>query len=356
MIEKFELDNILPDELEKTINFLQSILGTTMKDKSTISKLVNRENNNHCCPYCKSINIIKNGYSKKGTQRYKCKKCLLRFCDTTNTMSNNSKQNYETWKEFFCCMIDQLSIRKTAAKLGLNKNTVFSMRHKVLKALSIFRENVKLSGLIQIDEKYESINLKGTKKEKMPRYSKPRSTKGGSKSGISNHQVCVASAIDEFDNIYIEIVGNGPITTKMVEKAFEKRISSNSTMITDCKSSYEKFALDNHLKLEQVKSGTYKNLNGYTLSEINGLHSNIELFLNNFLGVSTKHLQGYLDWFVYQKYLTYTVEILKQPQALMNYALCGNLFIKCSDIYSKDFPIDIYNIYSDYNFNPSPHI
>ena len=356
MIEENKISNMLPDELEKMIKFLQDTLGKVTKDKGTISRLVNRENNNHCCPYCKSSNIIKNGHSKKRTQRYKCKDCSHRFCDTTNTVSGNSKLTYETWLEFFKCMCDKLSIRKTASKLRLNKNTVFSMRHKVLNALSIFRENTKLSGEIQCDEKYESINLKGTKRGKMPRASKPRMSQGGSKRGISNHQICIASAIDEFDNIYLKIVGNGPITTKMVEEAFENRVNINSTLITDCKSSYEKFAFDNNIKLEQVKSGTHKNLNGYTLSEINSLHSNVDLFLKCFVGVSTKHLQGYLDWFVYQKYLTYTIEILEQPQVLMNYSLSKNSYIKVTDIYNKDFPVDIYNVYADYNFTPSPQI
>lgn len=356
MLDKIDIDNILPDEITKIIEFLQNLLGATLGDKSTLSKLVCRENNNHCCPYCESLNIVKNGHSKKRAQRYKCKDCKHRFCDTTNTTSANSKLTYEIWLNFFKCMIDKTSIRKTAAKLGLNKNTVFSMRHKVLNALSIFRKGTKLSGDIQSDEKYESINLKGTKKANMPRASKPRKSKGGSKRGISNHQICIASAIDENDNIYLEIVGNGPITTQMIKKAFKDRIQPNSILITDCKSSYEKFAVDNNIKLEQVKSGTYKNSNGYTLSEINGVHSNLDLFLKCFVGVSTKHLQGYLDWFIYQKYLTYAIEVLNQPQVLMNYVLCSNSFIKVSNIYSKEFPVDIFDVYSDYNFNPSPQI
>ena len=356
MIKEIEVNDLLPDEIEETIKFLENILGIKEKEKSTLSKLVNREIGKLCCPFCESINIIKNGHSKKGVQRYKCKKCLHRFCDTTNTLSNNSKLTYKIWLEFFKCMNDKLSIRKTAAKLQLNKNTVFGMRHKVLNALATFRENKKLSGEIQCDEKYESINLKGIKPQQMPRFSKPRKSQGGSKRGISNHQICIASAIDENDNIYFKIVGNGAITTKMVEKAFYNHLEKNCIMITDCKSSYEKFCTDNKIKLEQVKSGTYKNLNGYNLSEINALHSNLDLFLKSFAGVSTKHLQQYLDWFVYQKYLTYSIEILEQPQVLMNYALSRKSYIKISDIYSMDFPVNIYDVYSNYNFTPSPQI
>lgn len=92
------------------------------------------------------------------------------------------------------------------------------------------------------------------------------------------------------------------------------------------------------------------------LAEINGLHSNVENFLQSFIGVSTKHLQGYLDWFSYQKYLTYTVELLKQPQVMMNYVVGQMTSINIADIYSKEFPIDIYGAYSEYHFTPSPDI
>lgn len=170
-------------------------------------------------------------------------------------------------------MNDKLSIHKTAAKMRVNKNTVFLLRHKVLDTISEIRKTIKLQGEVEADETYESINLKGTKKEKMPRFSKPRSIKGGSKRGISNHQICIASAIDENDRCFLEIVGTGPITSNEVENAFVNKLGNISKFITDCKSSYEKFAKDNHIPLEQVKSGTYINSNGYSLANINSLHS-----------------------------------------------------------------------------------
>ncbi len=133
-------------------------------------------------------------------------------------------------------MNDKLSIKKTSAKMNANKNTVFLLRHKVLDCISEIRKNTKLKGDVEADETYESINLKGTKPKDMPRASKHRSSKGGSKRGISNHQVCIASAIDEFDNCFLEIVGTGPITSDEVETAFYDKIENISHLITDCKS------------------------------------------------------------------------------------------------------------------------
>lgn len=42
---------------------------------------------------------------------------------------------------------------------------MFSIRHKVFNALSTFLDSKKLSGEIEGDEQYKSINLKGMKKK-----------------------------------------------------------------------------------------------------------------------------------------------------------------------------------------------
>lgn len=166
---------------------------------------------------------------------------------------------------------------------------------------------------MEADETYESINLKGTKPKNTPRASKPSSSKGGSKRGISNHQVCIASAIDEYDNFFLEIVGTGPITSKQVISVFNDKIEKIDYLITDCKSSYEKFAKENDINLEQMKSGASINDNGYSLGNINSLHYELTTFLFHFKGVSIKHLQHYL----FQKLINYTTEILKQPLTMM---------------------------------------
>lgn len=162
-------------KLEKLIKFLQDLLGTTFENKNTISKVVKQESKNIECPYChNSYCIIKSGFSKFKIQRYKCKNCNKKFIDSTGTLCYHSKLCFGDWKLFFECMADELSIRKTAAKMNKNKNTIFALRHKVLNSLALFRENVKLSGKIEADEVSIPINLKGMKQENMPRFSKKK--------------------------------------------------------------------------------------------------------------------------------------------------------------------------------------
>ena len=172
------------------------------------------------------------------------------------------------------------------------------------------------------------------------------------KRGISNHQVCIASAVDEYDNLILEIVGTGPITSEQVEYVFKDKINEVTCLITDCKSSYEKISKDKNIRLEQIKSGTYVNLNGYSLGNINSLHSELSTFLSSFKGVSTKHLQHYLDWFCFQKIINYTTEILKQPLTMMKKAVINNCNVNSNNVFDNTSGIDFKSIYSEYNYSP----
>lgn len=59
-----------------------------------------------------------------------------------------------------------------AQVLETSKTTCFYMRHKLYHAASEIMGHQKLSGEVEIDTQYKSINLKGTRPQNMPRYSK----------------------------------------------------------------------------------------------------------------------------------------------------------------------------------------
>ncbi len=123
-------------------------------------------------------------------------------------------------------------------------------------------------------------------------------------------------------------------------------------LITDCNSSYKKFAKENNINLEQIKSGTHVNSNGYNLGNINSLHSELATFLSHFKSVSTKHLQHYLDWFCFQKLINYTVEILDQPLTVLKKSVINVCSTYSNNVYDNTSGIDFCNVYSDYNFSP----
>lgn len=74
------------------------------------------------CPSCKSTDLVKNGHSKKGTQRYRCKSCKKSF---------QADYSYRAWEPGMKAKIDSQilnssGVNDTARILKINKNTVMA--------------------------------------------------------------------------------------------------------------------------------------------------------------------------------------------------------------------------------------
>ena len=299
------------DELREIIKKLSSKLKILEASKNAIYDMVLREKQILYCPRCGSIHINKNG-KYNGRQNYICKDCKKKFNDLTNTIFHHTHLTYNQIEKAIGCVINLFSIRKMASILNTSTKTAFTLRHKVISCLKSIIQSFKLNGKIELDEYYLSINLKGTKTENMPRISKKRTSHGSKKRGISNHKICITSGIDENDNMFFEIAGTSSVTSKMIKNTVVPKICNPKKVITDCKSSYESVAKENNWILKQIKSGTYIDEENNNLANINSLHQQLTLYLSNFRGVSTKHLQEYLDLFCFLKYLNWTIEYAEQ--------------------------------------------
>lgn len=308
-IENVDIYSLVPTQIIELIDKLKNALIIVKERKDTPSKVSQYERNKITCPHCDSYNIVKNGHRKQDhVQMYKCKNCEREFNALTKTVFSNSHLTYEQLEIFVHCFIDKISLRKTAKRMNVDKNTAYFLRTKLLDALKEIRKNTELNGQVEGDELYESINLKGTKTNKMPRFSKPRQSSGNTTRGISKHKVCIISAVDENDNFFLEIAGTGPATSEMIKNSLVSKMKNIKCLITDCKSSYESIAKENNWHYIQVKSNGHTDENGNSLANINSIHSSLSIFMNRFRGISTKHLQGYLDWFTFDKALSYKTD------------------------------------------------
>ena len=344
-------ESLLPKELKTLINQLQSILKVKENSKGIIDQVIHKERKNVCCPNCKSINIKKNG-KYKYRQLYKCKNCNKKFNELTNTPFHHTRLNYKQIEIAYECLVDKLSIRKSAKKIGISTRTAFTLRFKLITCLKNTKDKDDLTGNIELDEYYLSVNLKGTKKEKMPRISKPRKTHGTGTSGISKHAVCVTSGVDENDHMIFKVAGAGNVTSDMIRNTIAKKINNPTKVTTDCKSSYESVAKENSWNLKQVKSKCYTDSEGNNLANINSLHSELTLFLSQFHGVSTKHLQEYLDWFSFSKYQSYSVDYIEQPDDFEKNTITKSTKIKFSNVCNNYSIFDFFDLYSDYDYQP----
>lgn len=74
------------------------------------------------CPFCQSDDLVKNGHSENGTQRYRCKSCRKSF---------QWEYLYRAWlpevkQQIVEQTLNSSGIRDISRNLGIAKNTVIS--------------------------------------------------------------------------------------------------------------------------------------------------------------------------------------------------------------------------------------
>lgn len=199
--------------------------------------------------------------SKNGIQKYIYSSCNYTCSKTTNTIVSHSHLSFDVWKNVIDNLLDGLSIRRIAEENNISIYTSFRLRHKILLALKNYVKSIELKGNIQSNEKYFSINLKGTKAKNMPRHPKKRASTKSPYRGISHHKVCTVSSIDDNNNLILEIVSLGRCTTEMLENALGSKVDKVNNLNADSASAYQKFCKNHNITLNAIPSGKHSNGN-----------------------------------------------------------------------------------------------
>lgn len=249
------------------------------------------------CPHCGNKYIVKNG-KNKNTQRYLCKSCKKSFVLSTNTPIFSSKKTLDTWFKFIDCLINQYSIVKTAKILNIATSTAFIWRHKILDAIREHYKCLNLSYEIECDETFFQESFKGNHSRDgfiMPRKAHKRGKQARFR-GISKEKVCVLTALDNSNNLFIAPISMGRPSSNDLIRSVGKVLKPKSTLITDNFFSYRtlsSYCNLNHISIPHGKHSFKK----YNIQKINSLHSDIKRFISIYKGVSTKYLANYLSLF-----------------------------------------------------------
>ena len=85
---------------------------------------------------------------------YRCMHCDRRFTKDHGTIMHYPYQGGDAWKVLMMDTVNGVSLKKTSEKLGINIETVFSMRHRFLCSFEKHADNTKVSGDVQLDETF----------------------------------------------------------------------------------------------------------------------------------------------------------------------------------------------------------
>ncbi|WP_163192809.1 IS1595 family transposase [Clostridium thermarum] len=251
-----------------------------------------------CCPLCKSIHIIKNGFTKKGSQRYKCKICKRTFSTFTDTPFSYTKKSLELWGEYIMLMSRAASIRACGHKLGINIATAFQWRHKILKALLAMLKD-QLGGIIEIDEVFIAESFKGNHSKSMIFEMNRPSRERGMTLGeyLQSRKVSVLCCRDRKDSLFARAADRCKARYDRVFALLGNKLPKGSTLCTNNNMAYIPLSKRLNCKLYKMRGSFEIKEKKYHIQNVSIFGQEIKNKIeNHFKGVATRYLNHYLVW------------------------------------------------------------
>lgn len=315
------------------------------------------------CPFCLSTHHVKNGSDRDGSVRHKCKDCGKTFKASTNTIFDGTPYSVNEMLSILRLAINFTDYSLAEAELehlGISIGSVWNIFHKIWYILNQMPKH-KLSGVIQMDEKFFREDQKGS--HDLRSYLNPSESRKArrhvfrSECGIFGPEfVTVLCAVDNRGYYWARCVCLGPMGIEELEKAKAdflniSYICSDAYKVYSdwCKKHGYKHYVEpsNYRKLRQArgyvntddvyrsltqadynknekinqqlyKEGLYPHIEntdhlldfhelyaiinkfGLGINKVNGFHSAIDdQFIHNTRGVGSEYLHDYIGAFVW---------------------------------------------------------
>ncbi len=333
---KAELDTTkIINNRPSTVN----IADTKIESMSTAKIAVTDKpiSNVECCVHCGSILIKKHGTTKGGVQRYICKDCGKSFSQNYGLITHYTHLAEWQWEEAVRAIVCGLSITELSKNIKVSTKTAWLCRMKIYSVLqAIFDQVDTFNNIVEVDGKYERISFKGLKDKsffinklgRLPRHhrnkaerisylgndydklfvSKPdflnqmihekQTVLSGTDTIDENHQqVCILTAIDRSNNIYMKPVSAGTATSQIVSDTLKPIIAKDAVLVTDEHYSYRSYCNTENVYHISIPSKV-RSVGAYSLARVNSLHSAMDRFFGcNQDKPATKYLDLYLTMF-----------------------------------------------------------
>ena len=241
------------------------------------------------CPLCGCGRIRGNGSDRHGVRRWRCDSCGRSFTPMTGTIFQDHKLPVADWTEF---LIETFSYESLGGMTRSNRRSGTTLPYWMAKLFAVVegvRDDVVLSGTVQIDEKYYPVAAKDFVLR--PDGGKPR--------GRSRNQICMAVGCDSSGTPYVGRMGLGKPSRSRAWAAYGGHIARGSKLVHDMEGSHavlvERLGLESERHNSKLLKGLPDKRN--PLGDVNRLCYQLELFLNSHSGFDRDDLDGWLDVF-----------------------------------------------------------
>lgn len=231
------------------------------------------------CRHCGKEQVIAWGVFRtrqdERRQRFRCLSCHRTFSVFTGTPLEDIKLT-DRWPDLTQCMAAGLSLRATAARLGIHLSTAFRWRHRLLQALDN-QSQTHLRGNVAAGLAYV-----------------PYSEKGSGSAWDPWPPTCVLLLCDEGQGSAATIIGAGLRSRPCPGDAAAfplDRVATDAVLCTAAASRY----------FRQLCRDTGVGYRGAVaprlVASIGAFRAGLSRWLRAFRGVATRYLQNYLHWF-----------------------------------------------------------
>jgi len=244
-----------------------------------------------CCGHCRSERIGTWGHAS-GLRRYKCKACGRTFNALTGTPLAQLHRR-EAWLDYARALVDRVSLRKAAARCGIDLTTSFRWRHRFLEAQKDAKPE-KVEGIVEADETFFLWSVKGSRKL-VGRAPRKRGSKA-KKPGLSDEYAPVLIIRDRHGQTTDAVMPD--LQGATIKAVLRPVVARDALLVSDGAKVYGSFAREAGIEHVAVVASQGKHVveGVYHIQNVNAYVSRLKGWMRPFNGVATKNLPTYLGW------------------------------------------------------------
>ena len=239
------------------------------------------------CPSCQGEAVVKDGYQKDGTRRYRCKSCGKRFSPLTGTLLDSHKIPFSEWIEFCIHLFQFQSLSVSSID---NRNAYSTGRYwlkKIFLCIRDYQEKITVEGKAYIDETYLSV---------MPKDQKDK--EGKKLRGLSNNKLCIVTATDG-THTFLACIGRGKPSARRLVGGLKGHIIPGTLIVDDGEKSHCALCRELGSERKPYPSSVTKGLpdDKNPLDPVNEVHRFFKRFMRSHGGYERDDIQDWCNLF-----------------------------------------------------------
>ena len=222
--------------------------------------------------------------SFSGRRRYRCTTCHRTFSDFTGTQLAHLKL-IDRWPGFYRCMLDSMTVRQAGRVLGVDKDTAFLWRHRLLAPLDA-SDCTLLSGAVALEETFFAHSEKGSRTLDRP----PRRRRALHRIDITPVWVLVAR--DPAGQVVSGVVGPRRPDPEDLERILLPHLGEDVQLVSTIGHYGAPARMADRIGL------THQRADFHSVDLVGARRYVLDLrrWIRRFRGVATRYLANYLAW------------------------------------------------------------